>query len=113
MQFREPYLAKLNNTNGTSSNWATANSTVEGLLIDGSNMYVCGSFTQLNGVTHDRLGGVVISSGNNLSFSPDLNSTVYGMAKTGIHSISWVHSQRPILPQETGSRLTIPVIQTW
>jgi hypothetical protein len=77
------YLAKLNNTTGAASNWATANSTVEDLLVDGSNMYLAGSFTQISSVNHNRVAGVIISSGNLLSFNPDVNSTAYTLAKSG------------------------------
>ena len=41
------YLAKLNNTSGAASNWATANSYVYALYVDGTTCYAGGYFSQL------------------------------------------------------------------
>lgn len=82
------YLAKLNNTNGKASNWATANSYVYALYVDGTTCYAGGYFSQLisaGGSTTARtyIGGINISNGNINSFSPSLNSYVYAINKTG------------------------------
>src|SRR4029079_6705572 len=82
------YLAKLNNTNGNASNWATANSYVFSLFVDGTTCYAGGYYTQLTsagGVMTPRnyIGAITISNGNIGSFNPNPNSYVFAINKSG------------------------------
>jgi hypothetical protein len=82
------YLAKLNNTNGNASNWATANSYVFAMYVDGATCYAGGYFTQLTSAggtatARNYFGAVTISNGNIGSFNPSPNSYVYTINKTG------------------------------
>ena len=82
------YLAKLNNTNGNASNWATANSYVFTLYVDGTTCYAGGYFSQLtsaggSATARNYLGGITISNGNINTFNPGPNSYVYSINKVG------------------------------
>ena len=82
------YLAKLNNTNGTASNWATANSYVFSLYVDGTTCYAGGYFTQLTSTggtatARNYLGAITISNGNIGSYNPAPNSYVFTINKSG------------------------------
>lgn len=82
------YLAKLNNTNGAASNWATANSYVFALVVDGTTCYAGGYFTQLTsagGVNSLRnyIGAITISNGNINTFNPNPDSYVFAIRKSG------------------------------
>ncbi|QEC66863.1 T9SS type A sorting domain-containing protein [Panacibacter ginsenosidivorans] len=82
------YLAKLNNTNGAASNWATANSYVLALYAEGTTCYVGGYFTQLTSqsgsiTSRNYLGGITISNGAINAFNPNPNSYVYTIGKSG------------------------------
>lgn len=82
------YLAKLNNTNGNASNWATANSYVYALYVDGSACYVGGYFTQLtppggSATARNYIGGINISNGNITTFNPSPNNDVFAITKAG------------------------------
>lgn len=82
------YLARLNNTNGTATNWTTANSYVFSVYVDGTTCYVGGYFNQLtspSGGTTARnyLGGITISNGNINTYNPSPNSYVYTINKAG------------------------------
>jgi hypothetical protein len=82
------YLAKLNNTNGNASNWATANSYVFTLYVDGTTCYAGGYFSQLtsaggSATARNYIGGITISTGNITAFNPGPNSYVYTINKVG------------------------------
>jgi hypothetical protein len=82
------YLAKLNNTNGNASNWATANSYVFTLYVDGSLCYAGGYFTQLtsaggSATARNYIGAVNISNGSIASYNPGPNSYVFSINKAG------------------------------
>ena len=82
------YLAKLNNTNGNASNWATANSYVYALYVDGATCYAGGYFSQLTSAggtatARNYFGAITISNGNIGSFNPNPNSYVFAINKTG------------------------------
>ncbi|MDX2284814.1 MAG: T9SS type A sorting domain-containing protein [Bacteroidia bacterium] len=66
-----------------TSNPAAPNSTVYALLLDGSDLYVGGSFTQLGGQPRNYLGAVDAATGALRTFNPAPNSTVYAMQKIG------------------------------
>ncbi|MDX1908055.1 MAG: T9SS type A sorting domain-containing protein [Bacteroidia bacterium] len=81
-------VAALDATTGqVLSGWITspptANSTVEALALDGTTLYIGGSFTDLNGQTRNRLAALDATTGALLALNPGLNSTVYGLALDG------------------------------
>lgn len=68
------YLAKLNNTNGSSLNWTTANSYVFALHVDATTCYVGGYFTSLTSTagavtSRSYIGGITIANGNIITLS--------------------------------------------
>lgn len=77
------YLAKLNKTNGGSSNWATADYYVRKIYVEGGTCYVGGDFGTLGGATRHYLGSINISSGAATSFDPNPNGSVYSLSKSG------------------------------
>ncbi|HYK47121.1 MAG TPA: hypothetical protein VEV83_18220, partial [Parafilimonas sp.] len=82
------YLAKLNNTNGSASNWATANSYVYALYVDGTTCYAGGYFTQLTSAggtmtPRNYLGAIVVGTGNIGMFNPNPSLYVFGITESG------------------------------
>lgn len=60
------------------------NSTVYRLYLDGSYLYVGGSFTQVNGSPQPYAVKIDLDNGNNItSWNPQLNSTVYAILQVG------------------------------
>ncbi|GAB4402797.1 MAG: hypothetical protein OHK0039_01260 [Bacteroidia bacterium] len=62
---------------------AAANSTVQALALDGSTLYVGGSFTTLAGQPRNYLAAVNATNGSLQPFSPAPNSTVYDLLVDG------------------------------
>jgi hypothetical protein len=82
------YLAKLNNTNGGATNWATANSYVYALYVDGATCYAGGYFTNLidAGSTvslRNYIGAITIATGKIATFNPNPDSYVFTITKSG------------------------------
>jgi hypothetical protein len=82
------YLAKLNKTNGAAVNWATANSYVYALHVDGTSCYVGGYFTTLTSAAgsitgRNYLGAITIANGGIGNFNPSPNSSVFVLSKSG------------------------------
>ena len=82
------YLAKLNNTTGAAVNWATANSYVYAMYVDGTTCYAGGYFTSLTSpvpatITRNYIGGINIANGAITTFNPSPNSYVYAINKSG------------------------------
>jgi hypothetical protein len=64
---------------GTIRPWnPDADNTIETLMVDTSRVYIAGSFTDLNGSTHNRLAAVNMGDGAALSsFNPTVNAVIY------------------------------------
>lgn len=82
------YLAKLNKTTGGAVNWATANSYVYAMYVDGTSCYVGGYFNSLTSTAgsvtlRNYLGAITISNGAIGNFNPSPNSYVYSISKSG------------------------------
>ncbi|TAE50334.1 MAG: T9SS C-terminal target domain-containing protein, partial [Bacteroidetes bacterium] len=81
-------VAALDASNGQIlSGWLAAlpvaDNTVEALAIDGTTLYIGGSFANINSQPYSRLAALNAASGALLSFNPGTNSTVYGLAIDG------------------------------
>jgi hypothetical protein len=82
------YLAKLNNTNGSATNWATAANYVYALYVDGATCYVGGYFLSLTDASstvslRNYFGAITISNGKITTFNPNPNSYVSTITKSG------------------------------
>ncbi len=74
------YIASLNATNGSVNSGfnPNANGNVKAIVKDssGNKLYLTGEFTQINGVSHNRLAAVNISDGSDVSsFTPSLDNS--------------------------------------
>ncbi len=78
-------LVKLDVSDGSVESWkASASGIVRDLLVDGSDLYVAGAFSSLNGNGERGIGKVSAVDGkNDGTFSAKTDKPVYGVAKSG------------------------------
>ena len=71
------HLAAISATTGNvDTTWTpSANGSVKAILFSGSNAYIAGSFTTMNGSTRSKLAAVDAASGSLTSWDPQINST--------------------------------------
>lgn len=83
-------VAKVSVTDGTVQAWnppAFSNNPVKAIALDDdvspTVIYVGGSFTTLNGNTHNRLAALDYSAATEVAWTPDVNNQVYDMIVAG------------------------------
>ncbi|MDQ3020306.1 MAG: hypothetical protein M3R36_07020, partial [Bacteroidota bacterium] len=81
------YIAKLNNTNGNAdAAWnpnPNANSIVQSIAVNGSNIYAVGDFTTIGGQTRNRIAKLNNTNGNADVWNPNANYRVWSIAVSG------------------------------